>query len=147
MTYGELLQQTIYRLSSKSNKLFNFNNIKEKFPQLSHQEIRLLGNIIIANTRGEKISASQLGKMYGVTTAAIMHKLDVLETEGYIVRIQDENDKRIRYITVGDKLTNHVEEFKKNMENNINGVVNLLGDDDTRNLIRILNKLMTVECE
>ncbi len=142
MTYGELIQQSLYKLSMKNKHDFSLSNMKEKFPDLSHQEIRLLVTIFVSSTRNEKISASYLAKTYGVTTAAIMHKLEILEDCGYIIRKQDEMDKRIKYIEISDKLKECTSDLKTYNDKNIENIVKVLGDEDSKTLIRILNKLI-----
>ncbi|MGM9971730.1 MAG: MarR family winged helix-turn-helix transcriptional regulator [Anaeroplasmataceae bacterium] len=142
MTYGELIEQSLFKLMLKYRKTFNFKDIRDKYPELSSQEIRILSTIILYNAREENISASVLAKAYGVTTAAIMHKLDTLEDKGYIYRISDELDKRKKYICLSEKMKQEAIELKETNDKNIEHMTKVLGEEDCKNLLRILNKLI-----
>lgn len=141
MTYGELIQKSLFLMASKTKKFFSLSDIKAKFPDLSNQEIRILATIFIYNTRGDKISASDIAKLYDITTAAVMHKLDSLEEKGYIYRDTKEEDKRVRYISITKRVEEEALEFKNNNMKQMNEIARVLGDEDCRSLIRILDKL------
>lgn len=141
MTYGELIQKSLFYITSKTKKVFSLSEIKAKFPDLSNQEIRILATIFIYNTRGDKISASDIAKLYDITTAAVMHKLDSLEEKGYIYRDTKEEDKRVRYISITKRVEEEALEFKNNNMKQMDEIARILGDEDCRSFIRILGKL------
>ena len=94
----------------------------------------------------ENITASQIADKYHVTIPAVMHKLDSLINDDYLIKIVDENDKRKKYFNLTPKANMLLEDNKKIIDDKINHLFDYLGSDKEE-LIRILNKIVEMEDE
>lgn len=138
MTDLEIIEDEILKIMSKVQSIINPADNKKKFPDLSQQEVRLLMSIFVIRNRGENVSAGSLAKEFGITIAAVMHKLDVLERKNYIIRKSDESDKRKKYIYLSGSLYDICNEYQRERQKKIKEIITKLGINDTQALIRIL---------
>ncbi len=90
------------------------------------------------------ITASEIANKYHVTIPAVMHKLDSLINDEYLIKIVDEKDKRKKYFELTPKAIMLLEDNKKIIDDRINHLFNYLGSDKEE-LIRILNKIVEME--
>ena len=93
----------------------------------------------------DKISASEIAAKYHVTIPAVMHKLDSLINDEYIIKTVDEVDKRKKYYTLTPKANMLLEDNKKIIDEKINNLFNYLGEKDKLELFRILNRIKEME--
>ena len=93
----------------------------------------------------ERISASELANKYHVTIPAVMHKLDSLIEENYLIKVVDEKDKRKKYYSLTPKANMLLEDNKQIIDNKINNLFNYLGEKDKTELFRILTKIVEME--
>lgn len=80
-----------------------------------------------------------LAEQYHSTVANIMHKLDPLIQDGYIIRTVSIIDKRLKYYSVTKKGEEIVSRLVTNLKQVISRYLNFLGDD-VSNLINIFEK-------
>ena len=90
------------------------------------------------------ITASEIASKYHVTIPAVMHKLDSLINDDYLIKIVDEKDKRKKYIELTPKAVMLLDDNKKIIDDKINHLFDYLGSDKEE-LIRILNKIVEME--
>ena len=93
----------------------------------------------------ENITASAIAEKYHVTIPAVMHKLDSLINEEYIIKVVDEKDKRKKYYHLTPKANMLLDDNKQIIDNKINNLFNYLGEKDKNELIRILNRIKEME--
>ena len=93
----------------------------------------------------ENITASEIANKYHVTIPAVMHKLDSLINEEYLIKVVDEKDKRKKYYHLAPKANMLLDDNKQIIDNKINNLFNYLGEEDTNELIRILKKIKEME--
>ena len=93
----------------------------------------------------ENITASAIAEKYHVTIPAVMHKLDSLINEEYLIKVVDEKDKRKKYYHLTPKANMLLDDNKQIIDNKINNLFNYLGDKDKNELIRILNRIKEME--
>lgn len=121
------------------------------FPEISKGEFWALKIIQKANLQNESgcgVYVSTIAEHLKVTPSAISRMLKGLEEKELIERKVNKNDRRNTYVTLtekGKKVTKKVEaemnEFTKN-------VISGMGEEDSRTLIRLFNKLVdTMEAE
>lgn len=121
------------------------------FPEISKGEFWALKIIQKANLQNESgcgVYVSTIAEHLKVTPSAISRMLKGLEEKELIERKVNKNDRRNTYVTLtekGKKVTKRVEaemnEFTKN-------VISGMGEEDSRTLIRLFNKLVdTMEAE
>lgn len=92
----------------------------------------------------ENITASEIANKYHVTIPAVMHKLDSLVNDEYLVKEVDNVDKRKKYYRLTPKANMLLEDNKKIIDNRINHLFDYLGSDKDE-LIRILKKINEME--
>lgn len=92
----------------------------------------------------ENITASEIANKYHVTIPAVMHKLDSLINDEYLIKVVDEKDKRKKYYYLTPKANMLLDDNKKIIDNKINNLFDYLGDDKDE-LIRILNRIKEME--
>lgn len=92
----------------------------------------------------DKITASEIANKYHVTIPAVMHKLDSLISDEYLIKVVDEVDKRKKYYHLTPKANMLLDDNKKIIDNKINNLFDYLGSDKDE-LIRILKKISEKE--
>ncbi len=93
----------------------------------------------------ENITASQIADKYHVTIPAVMHKLDSLIEEDYLIKEVDTKDKRKKYYRLTPKANMLLDDNKLIIDNKINNLFNYLGEKDKHELLRILKKISEME--
>ena len=93
----------------------------------------------------DKITASEIANKYHVTIPAVMHKLDSLISEEYLIKVVDEVDKRKKYYHLTPKANMLLDDNKKIIDNKINSLFDYLGENDTKELMRILTRIKEME--
>ena len=94
----------------------------------------------------KNITASEIANKYHVTIPAVMHKLESLINDEYLIKIVDEKDKRKKYFNLTPKAYMLLEDNKKIIDDKINNLFDYLGRDKEE-LIRILNRIVEMEDE
>ena len=92
----------------------------------------------------ENITASEIANKYHVTIPAVMHKLDSLINDEYLIKEVDSLDKRKKYYRLTPKANMLLDDNKKIIDNKINNLFDYLGSDKDE-LIRILKKINEME--
>lgn len=92
----------------------------------------------------DRITASEIANKYHVTIPAVMHKLDSLISEEYLIKVVDEVDKRKKYYHLTPKANMLLEDNKKVIDMKINNLFSYLGSDKDE-LLRILKKISEME--
>ncbi len=86
------------------------------------------------------VPISALKEAMGVSAAAATQFIKRLEKYGYVTRDIDEIDRRIVKVALSPKGKAHVDQAKACFSLALDGLVDDLGQEDTLNLIRLLNK-------
>jgi len=90
------------------------------------------------------ITVSELAHKLMITNPAASKTLRSLEEKGYIVRISDPTDRRLTYIALSEKGKNLLDGVWEDMQALALQVVEHMGEQDTEELIRLLNKLFQI---
>ena len=116
--------------------------------RLAKHKINLPGSIeiflLLELKFHDKITASEIASKYHVTIPAIMHKLDSLISDEYLIKVVDEFDKRKKYYHLTPKANMLLEDNKKVIDMKINNLFSYLGSDKDE-LIRILKRISEME--
>ncbi|MDP4179418.1 MAG: MarR family transcriptional regulator [Bacillota bacterium] len=111
-----------------------------------HQKIKksefvLLSAIIeMAGQYQYGIKASDLSNKLKITPAAVTHMLNSLEKNKYIERLSDPSDRRIVLVKATEKTKETINEMQNSFLKKFEGLTNFLSENDTKELIRLLNK-------
>lgn len=142
--YGRQLYEIIgkiHRFSHEFKPAFNIS--KGEFMMLCTIEKKIEEN------RKEddnvlSVSVSEINKFKGTSKAATSKMLSNLEDKKYIERIIDKKDKRVIYIKMTEEGSGILERIKIQFDQFIEDILQKLGDRDTKELSRILNRLYQI---
>lgn len=112
---------------------------------LTPSECEVLGYLYLATTSEapSKISASVLSSELKITPAAVTHLVNALEAGGYIQRQKDLSDRRVVLIALTTKGTLAAKTLIQDALQNLEKLTNHLGENDSRDLVRIMSAALT----
>jgi DNA-binding MarR family transcriptional regulator len=87
-------------------------------------------------------SVSDIGSLLQITPAGVTHLINPLEEAGYVERLPDPHDRRIVLIGLTDKGTEVAEALISEVQENLIGLVNHMGEENSRTLIRLMSQAM-----
>lgn len=132
------LAEELVRTVIKFKKGYGFQG--QRFG-IKKSELILLATMREMLADGEEgVKVSDLSQRLGITPAAVTHMLNSLEEEGYIERLRDSKDRRVVMVRPSAKGQEILEQGKKEFLKRFSGLVEYLGEKDTSELIRLLNK-------
>lgn len=141
-TSSELIQAFL-----QFNKLYRFvgseiNERKNKLIKFS-EAILLFYISKSIKDKPEGISASELSVIMNVKPPTINPLLANLEKMGFISRKTDERDRRFVRFSLTEKGKAFVEEHKVTLFNKIHGLACYLGEEKSKELVKIMNDVFT----
>ena len=108
---------------------------------LTRSEYELLVILVMSfNENKQAFTVTEISNLLQITPAGVTHLINPLEKAGYIERLPDPNDRRIVLIGLTDKGTQVAESLISEVQENLIGLINHLGEEDSRILIRLLSK-------
>ena len=108
---------------------------------LTRSEYELLVMLVMNHDKDKTaLSVTELSNLLQITPAGVTHLINPLEETGYIERQQDPNDRRIVLIGLTDKGTQVAEALISEVQENLIGLVNHLGEEDSKTLIRSMSQ-------
>jgi DNA-binding MarR family transcriptional regulator len=123
-------------------KRFPRPKLKQSFIDgLTRSEYELL--VMLVMCLGEDktaLSVTELSDMLQITPAGVTHLINPLEKAGYIKRLQAPNDRRIVLIGLTDKGTQVAEALIGEVQEQLIGLINYLGDEDSKTLILLMSR-------
>lgn len=130
-----------------------FHKLKSKMKpkDLSHVDFMVLGGIRMHMEKQENLDNStqgvtitQLTRHLQVTKPFISKTLRGLEERGYVNRIGDSVDKRVIRIRLTSQGNSKLEESRNGMRKLISEVLKKMGEEDTKHLFSLLDKLYDI---
>lgn len=115
--------------------------------ELPHSEIMML-KLIKGHSAGEQgVTISNLSELSEITKSAVSQIINALEDKGYVERLTTKNDRRLVYVRLTESgsrcLSRQLKLFLKGIER----IFAKMGEEDTRELLRLLEKLYSVLSE
>ena len=108
---------------------------------LTRSEYELLVMLVMSLDGDKKaFTVTEISNLLQITPAGVTHLINPLEETGYIERLQDPNDRRIVRIGLTQKGTQVAEALISEVRENLIGLVNQLGEEDSKTLIRLMSK-------
>jgi DNA-binding MarR family transcriptional regulator len=95
----------------------------------------------IAHHRDHGVTIKELAEQLQVTSGAITQMIDGLESEGFIERREDPNDRRVVRIFFARKSRKLFGHFKTAKLNYLNGLLEPLSEAEIEQLITLLQKI------
>lgn len=135
-----------------------FFNVLMRLKRQSHSNIKLkdlyAGELIalrviykLEQMKEEKtigVKTSDIGNCLFMKKPTTSKMLNNLEDKGYINRLSDKKDRRIIYIHLTQKGIDILEKHHNDMTKYTNSVIDKLGEEDTKTLLELLNKLCDI---
>lgn len=103
--------------------------------------------VLLELKHNKQSTASTIADKYGITIPAVMHKLDSLVNNGYLERRVNDSDKRKKHYNLTDKAEIYLEENRKVIDKKISNLFDYLGEKDTEEIFRLMNKIIEMEEE
>jgi DNA-binding MarR family transcriptional regulator len=117
---------------------------KQSFHGFKSGEFFLLTALINSIPPGaDGLKASELSNHLQVTPAAVTHLINNLEKAGHVERISDPSDRRVVLIRPTSAGLKMMEVANVQFLENLKGLVEFLGEDDSREFIRLIVLAMT----
>ncbi len=87
------------------------------------------------------VKQKDLVELLGIKPASISEQIDILEANGHVNKITDENDKRATVISLTDQGVEKAKESLVEREEKLNHLFSNLSDEEKEQLFALLNKL------
>jgi DNA-binding MarR family transcriptional regulator len=134
------LTQDLFKLVKR------FPNLKRKqsaIIDLTRSEYELLV-ILKMNIADQKtaLSVSEISNLLQITPAGVTHLINPLEDRGFIKRLPNPHDRRIVLIGLTNKGTKTAEAIITDVQRELTGLVNYLGEEDSRDLVRLMTRAL-----
>ncbi len=108
---------------------------------LTRSEYELLVMLVMNFDEGKKaLTVTEISALLQITPAGVTHLINPLEETGYIERLPDPNDRRIVRIGLTQKGTQMAEALILEVQEQLVGLVNHLGKEDSKTLIRLMSQ-------
>jgi len=108
---------------------------------LTRSEYELLVMLVMSLGQDKKaFTVTEISNLLQITPAGVTHLINPLEEAGYIERLQVPTDRRVVEIGLTDKGTQAAEALIAEVQENLIGLVNHLGEEDSKTLIRLMSK-------
>ena len=90
----------IFQMLRKRDEIF----VMEKKGRFNKTELRLLNEVATAQRLGNPVISTQLAARLGITRSAVSQIVNRLEEQGVLRRVSAENDKKIAYVEIDEKI-------------------------------------------
>lgn len=108
---------------------------------LTRSEYELLVMLVLNITEDRPaFTVTQISALLQITPAGVTHLINPLETAGYVERLPDPKDRRIVLIGLTDKGTKVAQALMGEVQENLIGLIQYLGEADSQTLIRLMSK-------
>ena len=108
---------------------------------LTRSEYELLVMLVMSLEGDQQaFTVTEISNLLQITPAGVTHLVNPLEKAGYVERLHDSNDRRIVRIGLTGKGTQVAEALISEVRENLIGMINHLGEEDSKTLIRLLSK-------
>lgn len=135
--------QTLQQLD-RALKIFRRSGIYDRVStKLSDADIMVLFCVAFCDVN-QKVKLTDVAKTLKVTLPAVTHKVNDLVAKNYLEKVQSEKDLRVIYIRLTEEGKKYVESIRDDYYNPIEQLSKHLGEEDTKNLLRILNKISEI---
>lgn len=112
----------------------------EGFKRREYDLLALLAINLDADTQA--LSVSELSHLLQITPAGVTHLLNPLEDMGCIERLRDPKDRRVVLISLTDKGQAIADDLIAGAQDKLVGLIEHLGEEDARTLVRLMLKMI-----
>lgn len=119
------------------SNLFDKDNI-------SCSELSVLKVLCESEKENKKMNVTELAALLKMSKSAVSQLIAKLEKKGFVKRKMNLFDKKINYISTSDDARNSYEHNQKKYSEVVNQVVEQMGEEDSKELSRLLQKLSDI---
>jgi len=110
---------------------------------MTRSEYELLGMLVMRLEGNQKaLSIGEISNFLQITPAGVTHLINPLEEKGLIERLKDPNDRRVVLIGITEKGIGIAEDLMAEIQEKLVGLIDFLGEDDSRKLIDLMNRVI-----
>jgi DNA-binding MarR family transcriptional regulator len=135
--------QTLQKLDRALQTFRRSGVYKRSATDLSDADIMVLFCVAFCD-QNQKVKLSDVAKTLRVTLPAITHKVNDLLEKKYIERESSNKDLRVTYIKLTPEGKSYVESIRDEYYKPIKVIADHLGTEDTKELMRILDKISEI---
>jgi len=139
MDYEDLAKEFIQNM--QNTRSAHAANRQKSFQDGVRGEVFVL--LCIKEEQGRTIP-SRISDVTGVSSARVAMVLNSLEEKGMITREIDVEDRRKIIVRITPKGTDHLEEWQKKHIEDIREILESLGEDDAKELVRIIGRIAEI---
>lgn len=133
----------IHELAGLVLKLRKLGRFPDNHDQYKHRQMHFLFSLSKLIQPGEKgVKASDMSDSLHITRGGISQTINELESAGLIERISDPTDRRVVLIAITDAGKKQMDDAFQFLQTKIAKITSFLGEEDTRHLVRILNRMI-----
>lgn len=116
-------------------------------PEVINENIKPKGMMLLHYLHHKKrhghtqVTLSSIGEELRLSPPSVTLLLNPLEKHGYLKRVRDLEDRRVVFAEISEKGSKAVQELYEQFLHNAKVMVHLLGEEDTRTFIDLMNKL------
>lgn len=92
----------------------------------------------------DEITVGDISNALNISKPQLSKLLNQTDEKGYTIRSVSKKDKRVTYVTITDLGIDKVENQKKKMEEFSNNAMERFGDEDSKEMLRLFNKLYLI---
>jgi DNA-binding MarR family transcriptional regulator len=108
---------------------------------LTRSEYELLVMLVMhLGEANRAFTVTEISNLLQITPAGVTHLINPLEETGYVERRPDPKDRRIVRIGLTNQGTQAAQALISEVQEHLIGLVNRLGEEDSRTLIRLMSK-------
>lgn len=130
----------IFTLQKRNDALVVCNK-KSRF---SDTELRLLGEIILAEREGKRLISTQLADRLGITRSAVSQIVNRMEKDGVVKRIPDAVDRKIAYVIMTEETLQEYQAELKSVKGFIGKIVREYGVEKFNALCQMMDEFLTL---
>jgi DNA-binding MarR family transcriptional regulator len=132
--------QTLQKLD-RSLQAFRLSGIyKRSQTKLSDADIMVMFCVAFCDTN-QRLKLTDVAKTLRVTLPAVTHKVNDLVAKKYLEKETSNKDLRVTYIRLTTQGKQFVESIRDEYYQPLKALVDHIGEEDTKNLMRILDKI------
>ena len=132
-----------FRLLTKNIVHFFENNLLNK-ANISCSELNVLKVLCESEKEDKKMNVTELANCLNMTKSASSQLVSKLEKKGFVKRKINLFDKKVNYISITDEARKGYEDNKVKYNEVINKVIEKMGEEDSKQLSRLLEKLSNI---
>jgi DNA-binding MarR family transcriptional regulator len=140
MDNGTMLAQEFIKIIAQFKK---FGFAKDQNMPLKNNEYMLLFTLSnCGKVEATGMKASEIIETLNITPGAVTHIINSLEKKGFIERVNDFTDRRIVLIKPNEKGNDVIKMMNSLFFEKLKKIIEFLGDEDAKELNRILSKTL-----